>query len=149
MVTVRKEAGPMIATPILIVAANAHATRFFLRKRRAGGLKELVEYADCADFRETHGRLFDNLHTHKGRTMVKSHALCADEEMEMFLRRVAPQVDAALAEHASSKLALIAPPHVLGMLRDFISPASRSKLSLEVCKDVVQSGLREIDAVAV
>ncbi|MFT3723291.1 MAG: host attachment protein [Hyphomonadaceae bacterium] len=138
----------MPATPMLIVAANQHATRFFLRRRKAGGLEELVEEADCADFREMHGKRLDTLHTRKGRTMVKSHALCADEEMEMFLRRVAPQVDAVLAEYGSADLALIAPPHVLGMLRDFILPTSRSRLVLEVCKDVVHFSLKEIEAVA-
>lgn len=138
----------MTVASMLVVAANRHAIRFFLRKRRTGGLEELVNYADCSDFREMHGKRFNTLHTRKGRTMVKSHASCADEEMEMFLRRAAPQVDAVLADYSSAGLALIAPAHVLGMLRDFISPASRSRLVLEVCKDVVQADLKEIEAIA-
>lgn len=138
----------MVATPVLVVAANQRATRFFLRRRKAGGLEELTDRADCADFREMHGKRLNTLHTRKGRTMVKSHALCADEEMEIFLRRVAPEVDSVLAESGSAMLAIIAPPHVLGMLRDFISPASRSRLILEACKDVVQSSLGEIEAAA-
>ena len=135
----------MPATPMLVVTANQHATRFFLRRRRAAGLEELLDHADCADFREMHGKRLNTLHTCKGRSMVKSHSLCADEEMELFLRRVAPQVDAVLAQHASADLAIVAPPHVLAMLRDFISSASRSRLVLEVCKDVVQSSPGEIE----
>src|SRR5690349_11431114 len=117
MLKAREEAGSMPATPMLVVAANQHATRFFLRQRKDAAFQELMDRADCTDFREMHGKQLDRLHTHKGRTMVKSHALCADEEMEMFLSRVAPQVDAVLAEHPSAHLALVAPPHVLGMLR--------------------------------
>lgn len=138
----------MIAAPMLIVAANPHATRFFLRRRKSGGIEELADHADCADFLEMHGQRLSPLQTRGGRTMVKSDARLADEETEIFLRRVASEVDAALAENSTASLALVAPPHVLCRLRDLISPASRSRLVRELCEDVVQSGLKEIEALA-
>jgi hypothetical protein len=137
----------MISAHVLVVASNSHAARFFLRKR-AEGLHELVERAECADFLDMHGKRVDQFEKRGGRTMVKAHARCEDAEMEIFLSRVAAEVDDALNENAEAALALIAPALVLRKLRDMISVASRSKLILERCEDVVCASLKDIAAIA-
>jgi len=69
--------------------------------------------------------------------------------MEIFLSRVAAEVDGALNENAEADLALIAPAPVLRKLRDLISTASRTRLVLERCEDVVRASLEGIAAIAV
>jgi protein required for attachment to host cells len=65
-------------------------------------------------------------------------------EME-FLRRVAAQIDSAVAGRRVGELVLCAPPRALGLLRDFISPATRKRLTAELVKDIVREPLDLID----
>ena len=137
----------MTSARVLIVVSNSHAARFFLRER-TGDLQELVERVESADFLDRHGKRVEQFETRGGRTMVKSYARCEDAEMEIFLSRVATEVDAALNENAEANLALVAPASVLRKLRDLISTASRTRLVLERCEDVVCASLKDIAAIA-
>jgi protein required for attachment to host cells len=62
-----------------------------------------------------------------------------------FLTEVVRHLDAALTDSLVKKLALIAPPRALGMLRPTYSPALRRAISVEIDKDWVGLPIHEIE----
>jgi protein required for attachment to host cells len=80
--------------------------------------------------------------------MVKSRNQRSEEELQLFLRRVAASADRALAEQACRSAAIIAPPHVLNVLRDLMDDKTRRKLASEMCADLVDADPAAVDSTA-
>ena len=136
----------MASFPALIVVADEHSSRLFLRRAAGTGLVELVEYADTADLREHDDPAPSALVRTGGRTRVKPQAQRTREELQIFMRHAASRVDQAMAAEHGASLAIVAPPLVLGYLRDFIASRTRDKLVHESCNDLIKLPAAEIDA---
>lgn len=57
-------------------------------------------------------------------------------DMELFAKTVAQRIDADRARHDFDKLLLIAPPKMLGLLRQLLSTQTRAVVAAEVPKDL-------------
>ncbi len=135
----------MASFPALIIAADEHSSRLFVRRSLHSPLVELIDYADTADLREHHPAPSVLIRT-DGRTRFKPRSQRSREELEIFLRHVATQIDHAMSAEQGVSLAIVAPPLVLGYLRDFIAAGTRSKLVHESYGDLVKSPIIKIDA---
>jgi hypothetical protein len=137
----------MHTPPILVVAANESASRVFLRSRNEDDLEELTEFAESADYL-AHGdpRPAEFCRTNS-RTMLRARSKRSEEQLQVFLRRVAVQIDLAAVAHQAGSLVISAPAHVLALLRDFVSTQTRSKLVYEdPAHDHVKKSTQLIDA---
>lgn len=83
-----------------------------------------------------------NRHAVDGERSTQRH------ETEQFAREVARTLDGARVRHEFDRLVLIAPPRMLGLLRDALPTTCRSVVTAEVAKDFVHHGVETIrDAV--
>ncbi len=68
-------------------------------------------------------------------------------ELTVFAKEVAERIEAGRVNHEFEKLVLVAPPRMLGLLRQSLPAQSRALLAAEVPKDVVHQGpeaIREV-----
>lgn len=68
-------------------------------------------------------------------------------ELTQFAKDIAQQIDKDRVNHAFDKLVLVAPPRMLGLLRQSLTEPARSVLAGEVSKDVVQLGAEAVRSV--
>jgi protein required for attachment to host cells len=69
-------------------------------------------------------------------------------ELTLFAKEVAQRIDSDRINHKFEKLVLIAPPKMLGLLRQSLTKHSQSMLAAEISKDLLQLGPEAIlDAV--
>lgn len=68
-------------------------------------------------------------------------------ELTQFAKDIAQQIDRDRINHAFDKLVLVAPPRMLGLLRQSLPEPARSVLAGEVSKDVVQMGAEAVRSV--
>jgi protein required for attachment to host cells len=66
-------------------------------------------------------------------------------ETELYIKRLAHLLDKARAEHRFDKLRVLAPPKVLGMIRESLSDHTRATIKEEFPKEVAQFEPREIE----
>lgn len=64
-----------------------------------------------------------------------------DQQAILFANRLAKMLDSAAAAGDYDRLTLVAPPHLLGLLRKAISPVVRRRVSAEIGKDLVHADL--------
>lgn len=132
--------------PTLIAVADEHSARVFVRLEPHGPLSEKLDYAETADLRAHGDPLPSALVRTGGRPRIKPRGERLREELDIFLRHVGSRIDEAVkAEHARS-LAIVAPPFVLGKIRDYVSRWTREKLVCEACADLVNHTQGGIDA---
>lgn len=134
--------------PAVIVVADEHSSRIFLRAGRGMPLTEKTEYADTADLSEHGARKPESLVRTGGRPRIKPRSERSREELEEFLKHVAGRVNEAMDIERGAALAIIAPPLILSQLRDYIDARTRTKLVCESCADAVRFTLAEADAAA-
>ena len=104
----------------------------------AAGLKD----SDLESDRE--GRRFGGAGHHHG---VDGERSAQRHELTLFAKQVAQSIDAARVNHEFDKLVLVAPPRMLGLLRQSLPEPTHALVTAEVAKDVVQRGpdaLREL-----
>jgi protein required for attachment to host cells len=65
-------------------------------------------------------------------------------ELTMFTKAIADRIDAGRMAHEFDKLVLMAPPKVLGLLRQAMSTPSQTLLAAEISKDLMHQGVDAI-----
>ena len=95
----------------------------------AAGMKDIDLETDRA------GRRFGGTHGHRhgvgGERSTEAHYLT------LFAKQVAERIDAGRVNHEFDKFVLVAPPKVLGLLRESLPKPSQALLAGEVSKDLV------------
>lgn len=98
----------------------------------AGGLKDIDLETDRP------GRRFGGgagaRHAVDGERSTEQH------ELTLFAKDVAQRIDKDRVNHAFDKLVLIAPPKMLGLLRQALPSPAQSLIASEVPKNIVQQG---------
>ncbi len=132
--------------PALILVADEHSARFFVRPSRTDAIVEKPDYAETADLL-THGEHLPcrTIRT-AGRLRVKPRSIRDQEELEIFLNRVADRANEAAVTEGIKGVAIVAPPPVMNGLRDFIASKTRERIVFETCHGMTHSSLAEIDA---
>jgi protein required for attachment to host cells len=83
-----------------------------------------------------------NRHAVDGERSTERH------EIELFAREVARTLDVARTRHEFDRLVLIAPPRMLGLLREALPAPCRDVVAAELAKDYVHQDFEQIrDAV--
>lgn len=65
-------------------------------------------------------------------------------EVTLFAKEVAQSIDNARVIHEFDQLILVAPPKMLGLLRQSLPEPTQALVTAEVAKNVVQQGLNAI-----
>lgn len=124
-----------------IVAADSSACRLFAAGAPAGALQE-IETLSHPEGRLREQDLVSDL---PGRTFDSQGAGRHAKEVEVgpkkhgaivFAGRIVERLEAGRVRNAFDKLALIAPPEFLGLLRDELTPQLRALVLHEVDKNV-------------
>lgn len=136
----------MAAYPALVVVADEHSARFFVRASPRAAMIEKTAYAESADLLEHGEHLSSGIMRSGGRSRTKPRTLRSKEELEVFMRRVAALTDQAVATEKPVRLAIIAPPAVMNDLRDFMTATTRAHIAYETCEPMANQSLAEIDA---
>jgi protein required for attachment to host cells len=137
----------MGADATIIVLANEHSSRVLLWQKAKGTIEDLAEFCESADFFEHTDPQPADLCKRSGRVMLKARTKKQEELLTVFLRRVAAQVDLAVSQHQAGALVLLAPPLVLGRLRDLLTASTRMKLVCEVTEDLIDASASDIEGV--
>ncbi|HEX6319867.1 MAG TPA: host attachment protein [Burkholderiales bacterium] len=127
--------------PMWIVVADSSACRLFEVSAPAGPLQELEALSHPEGrLREQDlvsdlpGRTFDSQGA--GRHAKEVEVSPKKHEAIVFAGRIAERLEAGRTGNAFDKLALIAPPEFLGLLRDKLNPQLRALVLHEVDKNV-------------
>jgi len=83
------------------------------------------------------GTVVESVGGHRHGMHEKSEA--GHERQETFARQVAEELNLEAAKGAFERLTIVAPPRMLGALRDHLSAAARGKLAGELAKDLTQA----------
>jgi protein required for attachment to host cells len=127
--------------PMWIVVADSSACRLFEVSEPAGPLQELevlshpegrLREQDLVS--DLPGRTFDSQGA--GRHAKEAEVGPKKHEAIVFAGRIADRLEAGRVRNTFDKLALIAPPEFLGLLRDKLSPQLRALMLHEVDKNV-------------
>ena len=128
--------GVMREHPAIVAVTNAHSSRVLLWREEAAAMEELAEFCESSDFLEHDDPQPRDLSRRSGRLMLKARTAKAEEQLSVFLRRGAAQIDIAVSHYGAVRLMLIAPPLVLGRLRDLLTSTTRMKLVREITRDM-------------
>lgn len=90
------------------------------------------------------GRSVDS--SRHGRHAMTNETPAREASARTFARRIAERLDAARAAHEVVKLALVAEPHMLGLLREALSPHTAALVSAELDKDLVHVADKDLPA---
>ncbi len=126
-----------------VVVADAARSRIF---SSLGGKRPLVELevlthpvariAERELGSDEPGRSFDS--HGQGRHAMGNRGAIKQHETEEFARRIAARLDAARKEDAFQHLILVAPPVMLGALREHLPAPTAKRLFYELDKDLTQ-----------
>ena len=138
----------MKPTTTWILIADGARGRLFANRGPGKGLEPRDESLD-ADHRSTHEIVDDRL----GRTFESAgtarHAISAHHDPHRELKRhfavkLAQMLDRRRMEHAYDRLVLVAPPAVLGDLREALPDPVRSLVRAELDKDLTKTPVAEL-----
>jgi protein required for attachment to host cells len=138
----------MKPTTTWILIADGARGRLFANRGPGKGLELLYESLD-ADHRATHDIVDDRLgRTHES-VGASRHAISARHDPHRELKRhfavkLAKMLDRRRMEHAYDRLVLVAPPAVLGDLREALSDSVRSLVRAELDKDLTKTPIAEL-----
>ena len=135
----------MHADPTIIALANERSSRVLLWRESPAAIEDLPEFCESADFFEHTDSLPADLCKKSGRVMTKARTKKQEELLTVFLRRVAAQVDLAVSRNKAGRLVLMAPPLVLGRLRDLLTASTRMKLVCELTEDLIGAPAAHIE----
>lgn len=134
-----------------LVIAHRAGARIFARGADARTL-ELVDHLDNPEAHQ-HEREFGS--DRPGRSVDSSrhghHAMsnetpARDASAQKFARRIAERLEAARVAHELGQLALVAEPHMLGLLREALTPHTAALVSAELEKDLVHVADKDLPA---
>lgn len=108
----------------------------------AGGLKDTDLETDRAGRRyggttgASHGEAGPQSHHHgvDGERSAERH------ELTLFAKQVGQRIEADRVNHEFDKLVIMAPPRMLGLLRQQLPPSTQSMVAGEIAKDLLHHG---------
>lgn len=127
---------------VWVVVATSACCKIFTQKSHNAPLESLYEFDD-PDARlrpgdintDRPGRAFDS--NGRGRHAMGNTVAPAEQRSIRFAKRVAGRLDRARQRNRFSRLVLVAEPRFLGHLRHGLNPATRSRLTAEIGKNLV------------
>lgn len=126
---------------VWVVVATSARCRIFSQKAHAAPLEAVSEFDDPGARlkpgeinSDRPGRAFDS--NGKGRHAMGSAVNPGEQRSIRFAKRVAEQLDRARQRNRFSRLVLVADPKFLGLLRHGLNPATRSRLTAEIGKNL-------------
>jgi protein required for attachment to host cells len=135
-------------TTWVVVAESARA-RIFSLSGIGGKLRELENLTHpesrLHDSELTSGRPGRTSDSHGRRHGLEQAMDPHEREAHTFARQVAQHIDRGRREASFDSLVLIAPPKFLGELRTNLSKPTRSALSAELDKNLVEADLKSIE----
>ncbi|MDP3493768.1 MAG: host attachment protein [Hyphomonadaceae bacterium] len=136
----------MSGGPAVVAIANEQSFRMWLRRNEGTAIEELGDFCESSDFLEHADPQPQDLSRRSGRLMYKARTAKVEEQLAVYLRRVAAQIDLAVSRHGARFLVLVAPPLVLGRLRDLLTSSTRMKLAREITRDLINEPGGSIEA---
>jgi protein required for attachment to host cells len=97
----------------------------------AGGKRDIDVETDRA------GRRFGGMGHHHG---VDGERSTIQHDLTLFARAVAQRIYEDRNRHVFDKLVLVAPPKVLGMLRQMLPDSCKDSIASEIAKDLLHRG---------
>jgi protein required for attachment to host cells len=138
-------------TKVRIVVADEREVNFFEGSKADGPLKacgslhnETAGLKDIELETDREGRRYGQMGHHHG---VDGERSTERHELTLFAKAVAERIDRDRVNHEFAKLVIVAPPRMLGLLRQSLSSPSQAMLAGEVSKDVVHHGPEAIRSV--
>lgn len=137
-------AGESNMSDVWVVVASSTRCRIFAQHKHNAPLEQLEEIEhpegrlhdrDLATDRP--GRSFDS--SGPGRHGMGQPVSPSEQENIRFAKSVASRLDAARKREAFDRLVLVADPRFLGHLRQGLTPATRSRLSTELQKNLADA----------
>lgn len=132
-----------------VVVAESSRARIFAVTGPRKGLEEIAALAQPAArlkegdlVSDAPGRSFDS--GGQGRHAMGNASEHKHHEAESFARSIAGQLDTARQSREFAQLILVAPPHFLGLLRRYLTPACAATIVATVNKNLVQHDLSDI-----
>ena len=133
--------------PWLVIADASRARILATRDRQLEVIRELSDAAGRA-----HGRAFTpdrpgrigKSASHSSVSALDRHTPPKQVEAEAFAREIARVLDEGHSAHAFDALALVAPPHFLGLLRKSLSPPVRRTVLTSAHKELTWAQPREL-----
>ncbi len=126
---------------VWVVVATSARCRIFSQKAHAAPLEPVSEFDDpTARLKpgeinsDRPGRTFDS--NGKGRHAMGSTVNPVEQRSIRFAKQVAERLDRARQRNRFSRLVLVADPKFLGLLRHGLNPATRSRLTAEIGKNL-------------
>lgn len=134
-----------------LVIAHRAGARIFARGDDRHTL-EVVEHMDNPQAHQPErefgsdrpGRSVDS--SRHGRHAMNNEAPAREASAQNFARRIAERLDAARVGHELVQLALVAEPHMLGLLREALSPHTAALVSAELEKDLLHVADKDLAA---
>ena len=132
----------------ILVADGAHA-RIACNLGPGKGIEQPLEAEFDGEARPTReiqadrpGRSFDS--GGEGRHAMEPRTDPHQHEKAVFVHDVADYVNAAAQKGRFDRLVLVAPPRVLGELREYLSDAAKANVKGELHKDLTKTPLHEL-----
>ena len=147
MVYDRKD--PLAARPALVVVADAVLARLYARDRRTAPLRELktlehpqgrAKERDLTS--DVSGDTFDS-HGF-GRHSVEADYSAKRHELEQFAKDISAAVEDLRTAGAFDDLMLVAPPRMLGVIRDQLSSNARQTVTTELAKRLTDASPEDV-----
>jgi protein required for attachment to host cells len=128
-----------------VVVADAAAARIFsfVDKNGEWTLRETLEGDGSGHPSETAGSL-SKASEHKGALHGHGQQDPKEDRERRFAHTIAHVLERGLASHSFSKLALVAPPKLLGELRENLSHGLKAASVAELHKDYTHFGVDEL-----
>jgi protein required for attachment to host cells len=121
----------------IVVADSARARIFFSERRDQDW--QLVESLEHPEARARTPELVTEM------PAMESGELPKEREGEVFARQLARRLERAFHAHEFRSLVLVAPPEMMGYLRQAISPPLAGAVSHEITKDLSQLRQDELE----
>lgn len=132
----------------ILVADGAHA-RVYLNEGPGKGLKQLEDYNETRDLRESReiasdapGRSFDS--GGEGRHAMEPPTDPKRHEKQEFHREIVEKIVSAFKANKFDRLVLVAPPRTLGNLRGEIESEPSLEIHAEINKDLIKASHKDL-----
>jgi len=137
-----------------VLVCDASRAKIFLATRREDDwklLEDIKHPAGRETSQELHpssppGRMQVSRSVGARRSSMEPHTTPKDAEVERFAKHLASRLDAAIGQHLMDDFVLVAPPHLLGVLRQSFAPETVKHLKNSVDKDLVSFDATETRA---
>ena len=140
---------PLAARPALVVVADAVQAQLYKRDHRTGPLepvKTLHHPEGRAKERElTSDVSGDTFDSHGfGRHSIEADYSAKDHELHQFARDIGATVEQLRMAGTFVDLMLVAPPKLLGAIRDHLSASARQALTTEIAKRLTDASAEAV-----